>query len=117
MYKPLITVTLALSVLLAGCGGTSESKSEPLVKERPAAITQYYDLAEQYNTLDDEWGTTPDDKLRAKYVKLATDLRNLDLKSSAKLAKACDILADPKGDPSDAVSYAESARKLAADDK
>ena len=114
--KKLLILGVLSATLLAGCGEES-AKSKELVPKRPSAVMQYYDLAEEYNVLDDEQGETTDKELRKKYEALAVKLRDLNLQSGDKLAEACDILADPKGDPIDAAGLFVDARKLASEDK
>ena len=118
--KKLLTLCTISALLLAGCG-TSEEKSE--TKGNQEALEKYYDLAEDYQALDDEIDVsknapvTQSDEHYEKYKTLAVKLRKLDLQSGDKLAEACDILADPKGDPIDAVGLAKEARELASEDK
>ena len=114
--KKLLILGVLSATLLAGCGEES-AESKELIPKRPAAVMQYYDLAEEYNALDNEQGETADKELHKKYEALAVKLRDLNLQSGDKLAEACDILADPKGDPIDAVGLAEDARSLASEDK
>lgn len=122
--KKLLILGVISAILLAGCGSKEEdAQSKELVPKRPAAVMQYYKLAEEYNALDDEIDVAKDapvtqnDEHYENYKKLATKLRKLNLQSGDKLAEACDILADPKGDPIDAVGLAKEARELAAEDK
>lgn len=118
ILKNLLLLATLSATLLAGCSSdTVKSESKELIPKRPATVMQYYDLAEDYNALDDVQGETADKELRKKYEVLADKLRALDLQSGDKLAEACDILADPNGDPIDAAGLAKEARELAAEDK